>query len=83
MHYEQPHDQLLKQYGFIRAGNCNCGGTRNEIYKLDAYYLYYRKRQYVFRIKKKNEIVAPVQKLTNLKTVLKQLFPDVVLEEKI
>lgn len=83
MAYEQFPDQLLKQYGFNRAGNCNCGGTRNEIFKLDAYYLYYRKRQYVFRIKKKNELIAPVQSISNLKTVLKQLFPDVVLEEKV
>jgi hypothetical protein len=76
-------EEIFKQYGFLRAGSCNCGGTRNEIYKRDAYLIYYRKRMYTFRIKRKNEVIAPVQSLSNLQTVLNQLFPDVVLEKKV
>ena len=77
-----PVDTLIK-YGFTRAGSCNCGGTRNELYKKDAYTLYYRKTRHVFKIRMKNETVVPVTSLSNLSTELKKLFPDVVLEEKV
>jgi hypothetical protein len=73
---------LIKQFGFVRAGSCSCGGTQNEIYKKDNLVLYYRKRRHVFKIKKKNETMVPVTSLTNLETELKKLFPDVAVEEK-
>jgi hypothetical protein len=76
--------KILSDYGFARAGSCSCGGTRNDIYKKDGYSLYYRKTRFLFKIKKKNETVVPVQGVTNLENVLKQLFPDVaVAEEKV
>jgi hypothetical protein len=77
---------LIKQFGFARAGSCGCGGTQNEIYKKytgkEVFVLYYRKRRHVFKIKKRNETLVPVTSLTNLETELKKLFPDVAVEEK-
>lgn len=70
--------ELFKQYGFVKAGQCQCGGTRNELYKKDTYILYYRKTRHVFKIKQKNDVIVPITSLTNLETELKKLFPDAV-----
>lgn len=79
------HEALIKSFGFQRAGSCNCGGARNEIYKRDNYQLYYRKRKQMFRIKKRNDIIVPVTSIINLETELKKLFPNAmaVAEEKV
>lgn len=73
----KPGTDLILAYGFTRAGNCNCGGTRNELYKKDSYILYYRKTRHVFKIKERNELVVPITSITNLETELKKLFPSV------
>lgn len=78
---------LIKSYGFTRAGSCSCGGTRNEIYKkyVDnrSYTLYYRKTRHVFKIKQKNDVLVPICSLTNLETELKKLFPDVAVQKEV
>lgn len=80
-----PVSKILSDYGFAKSGSCNCGGTRNEIYKKDNYYLYMRKTRYVFKIKNKNEVVVAISSLTNLETELKKLFPNAmaVAKEKV
>lgn len=70
--------KILSDYGFTRSGSCNCGGTRNEIYRKDSYYLYLRKTRFLFKIKKRSEVIVPITGLVNLETELKKLFPDVV-----
>lgn len=73
--------EILKQFGFHRAGQCQCGGTRNELYKKTSnpsIILYYRKTRHVFKIKKKNDVLVPITSLTHLETELKKLFPDAV-----
>lgn len=70
--------EIILSYGFVRSGSCSCGGTRNELYKKDAFILYYRKTRHVFKIKQKNDVIVPITSLTNLETELKKLFPDVV-----
>lgn len=78
---------LIKQFGFTRAGSCSCGGTRNEIYKKyvdkQVYNLYYRKTRHVFKIKQKNDVIVPITSLTNLETELKKLFPDVAVQKEV
>lgn len=78
---------LIKSYGFTRAGSCSCGGTRNEIYKKyvdkQVYNLYYRKTRHVFKIKQKNDVIVPITSLTNLETELKKLFPDVAVQKEV
>jgi hypothetical protein len=78
---------LIKQYGFTRAGSCGCGGTQNDIYKKyvdkEVFVLYYRKRRHVFKVKKRNETFVPVTSLTNLEIELKKLFPDVAVQKEI
>lgn len=68
--------ETIKQFGFVRSGQCSCGGTRNEIYKKDTYILYYRKTRHVFKIKVKNDVIVPITSLSNLETELKKLFPN-------
>lgn len=75
--------EILKQFGFHRAGQCQCGGTRNEIYKKDSFVLYYRKTRHVFKIKKKNDVLVPITSLTHLETELKKLFPDVAVQKEV
>lgn len=79
--------EIIKDYGFARAGSCSCGGTQNELYKKIhesiPYILYYRKKRHVFKIKKKNEVIVSITSLTNLETELKKLFPDVAMAEKV
>lgn len=70
--------ETIKSFGFVKAGSCNCGGTRNEIYQKDSYYLYLRKNRFLFKIKKRNEVIVPISPLAKLETELKKLFPDVV-----
>ena len=74
--------EMIKQFGFTRAGSCSCGGTQNELYSKYEngvrFTLYYRKRRHVFKIKRKNDVVVPITSLTNLETELKKLFPDAV-----
>ena len=78
-----PVPKILSDYGFIRAGSCSCGGTRNELYKKDTYILYLRKTRHVFKIKKKNDVIVPIMSLANLETELKKLFPDVAVQKEI
>lgn len=72
--------ETIKSFGFVKAGTCNCGGTRNEIFKKyggkQVFTLYYRKSRQVFKIKQKNDVIVPITSLTNLETELKKLFPD-------
>lgn len=75
--------KILSDYGFTRSGSCNCGGTRNEIYQKDSYYLYLRKTRFLFKIKKKNEVIVPISPLAKLETELKKLFPDVAVQKEI
>lgn len=75
--------ETIKSFGFVKAGSCNCGGTRNEIYQKDGYYLYLRKTRFLFKIKKKNEVIVPISPLAKLETELKKLFPDVAVQKEI
>jgi hypothetical protein len=75
--------ETIRLYGFTRSGSCNCGGTRNELYKKDTYILYYRKTRHMFKVKMRNEVIIPITSLSNLSTELKKLFPNVAVEEKI
>lgn len=77
--------EIILSFGFTRSGSCNCGGTRNEIYQKDGYYLYLRKTRFLFKIKKKNEVIVPISPLAKLETELKKLFPNAVAlaEEKV
>lgn len=74
---------IIKLFGFTRSGSCNCGGTRNEIYQKDSYYLYLRKNRFLFKIKKRNEVIVPISPLAKLETELKKLFPDVAVQKEI
>ena len=76
-------EQTILFFGFRRAGSCSCGGSHNDIYRKDGYALYYRKRKHVFKVKERNSVIIPITSLNNLETVLKQLFPDVVVQKEV
>lgn len=44
--------ELLKQYGFVFRGTCNCVGPKTDKYKMGEFTLYYNRRTKQFRLKK-------------------------------
>lgn len=61
---------LLKQYGFMFMGVCNCSGTRNEKYFNGRYIVYLQPKRHLFKIKEGNQTVQDPTPYTQLETHL-------------
>jgi hypothetical protein len=67
-----PIQQILSA-GFHEIAGCNCGGVKNRKFKNGAFVILYRARTGLFKLKRTNEVLYPLQSVNNLEKALHEI----------
>lgn len=68
--------ELADKYGLKYIGSCYCGGPKAEKYSDGVFTLYWRKGQYLFRFRRRNDVLKNWTPVKQLQAYLETYFKD-------
>jgi len=69
-------ETLLEQYGYQYTGTCQCDGYHTIKYRRkDGYEVKWRKKRYMFKLKKNNELIKSWSPVSILSVALSETHP--------